>query len=368
MLPFHHFLAGVTPARGAPASRQGRVSLLGIVVLIAMGAQTALAQAADHQAAATSDSTSGLFAALPEHTPLNPVVVARSGLYVQPILPPVAGWTVGVVAEYGSIVERNLSFPDSYLFDAELSRLRIQLRRDFSTRWFGVAEWGVAGAQAGFADRFFEGYHRLIQFTMEERDTRPRNSYGDRLFVGRHGIARVRGPHGPLPTDLRLSVGVRAGNPSSSAPDAVLSQTMLSLTLPAAPARSAYARGVATVSVLQTLRVSPAPRLALETAGGVGYSPRHGELSGIQGTTFVIGSGAGRLRLWGESAIYATVYGQRGMYHDSGFPELDRADLGVDFGYLWRTAGGRQWRVGLTEDVRRRDPGVDLALTVSTSR
>jgi len=221
---------------------------------------------------------------------------------------------------------------------------------------------------AGVADRFFERYHTLIQYTMEERDTRPRNSYGDRLFVQRHGVARVREPHSLLPTDPRLSVGLRAGTISAERPDAVLSQTVLSVTIPTAPSRSVYSRGVPTVAVLQTLHAEPSPRLALEATGGVGYTPRHGELAPIQRTTFMLGSGAARFRLWGRHAVFATLYGQTPLYRDTSFPELDAADLGVDFGYLWQSPGGRQWRVGLTEDVRRRDPGVDLALKISTTR
>lgn len=341
---------------------------LAVAAKVSLNAAPLPAQTAGGRAAADANSAVEPFAALPEHTPLNPVVAARSGLYVQPLLPPATGWAVGFVAEYGSLVERNLNYPDSYLFDAELSRVRVQIRRDFSDRWFGAAELGVAGARAGFADRFFEQYHRLIHFTMEERDTRPRNSYVDRLFVRRYGIAQPREPQGILPTDARVSVGLRAGDPLATARNALLSQTLLSLTLPTAAASSVYSRGVPTVSVLQTVRISPMPRLVLETMGGVGYSPRHGGLTDIQRTTFLIGSGAGRLRLWGRNAVYATVYGQTGLYNDTGFPELDAADLGIDFGYLWQTAGGRQWMVAITEDVRRRDPGVDLTLKLSTTR
>lgn len=328
-----------------------------------LAAQTPAAAAGDsgHAAAAATET-------LPEHTPINPFVVARSGLHVQPLLPPAAGWPLGAIVEYGSAVERNLNFPDSYLFDAELVRVRLQLRRDFSPRWFGVAEWGVAGVQAGVADRLFERYHELIHFTMEERDTRPRDVQADRLFLGRKGIARVRGAHDPRPTDARLGVGLRAGMSSGSGEPPVLSQTMLSVTVPTAPASSVYSRGVASISLLQTLHGAPTPRLVLEAVGGVGYTPTHGVLRPVQRTTFALGSGAARLRLWGRHAVFATLYGQTPLYRDTGFPELDLADIGVDFGYLWRSPGGRQWRVGLTEDVRRRDPGVDLVLKIGTTR
>lgn len=360
----------------APAGRLGaasgaRVALAAVAVILALptaggtlGAQAPAAVTGDSGRAAAAAAAAATVT-LPEHTPLNPFVAARSGLHVQPLLPPAAGWPLSAIVEYGSTVERNLNFPDSYLFDAEMVRVRLQLRRDFSPRWFGVAEWGVAGVQAGVADRLFEQYHELINFTMEERDSRPRDTFGDRLFVGREGIAQVRQPHAPRPTDLRLGVGARAGGARRQS---VLSQTMLSVTVPTAPASSVYSRGVASVSLLQTLHGTPTPRLVLEAVAGVGFTPTHGILTPVQRTTFMLGSGAARLRLWGNHAVFATLYGQTPTYRDTGFPELDLADIGIDFGYLWRSPGGRQWRVGLTEDVRRRDPGVDLVLKIGTTR
>ncbi|MHB1223344.1 MAG: hypothetical protein ACYC2G_04760 [Gemmatimonadaceae bacterium] len=353
---------------GASAGARGAIAAAAVILALpaaggALGAQAPIAGVHHSAQAAASAITT-----LPEHTPLNPFVASRSGLRVQPLLPPVAGWPLSAIVEYGSAVERNLNFPDSYLFDAELVRARLQLRHDFSPRWFGAVEWGVAGAQAGVADRLFEQYHELIHFTMEERDTRPRDSYGDRLFVGREGIARVRQAQGPRPTDARLGVGLRGGWSSGSQRPPVLSQTMLSVTVPTAPASSLYSRGVASVSLLQTLHATPTSRLVLEAVGGVGFTPTHGLLAPVQRTSFVLGSGAARLRLRGSHAVFATLYGQSPIYRDTGFPELDAADVGVDFGYLWRSPGGRQWRVGLTEDIRRRDPGVDLILKIGTTR
>lgn len=295
---------------------------------------------------------------LPEHSPLNPLVAERSGLYVQPYLPPARGWAWSATMEYGSAVERNLNFPDSYLLDAELARVRVQLRHDLSERVFLVADAGVAGAYAGFADGFFESYHRLIRFTMQERDTRPHNRFGDRLLLQDRGIDRQRGPHPMLPTDARLSAGVRLGP----------AQTILSVTIPTAPTRSLYHRGTATLSVLETVRLPSNDRWYAELSAGAGYTPTSGALEPIQRTTFILGSASARLRLWGRHGVFATVYGQGAPYRDTAFPELDRADTGVDFGYLWQTRGGRMWRVGLTEDLRRRDSGIDLALKVSTAR
>ena len=297
-------------------------------------------------------------ATLPEHSPLNPTVAERTGVYVQPYLPPADGWSWSATAEYGSIVERNINFPDSYLLDAELVRLRFQLRRDLGTHAFLLAEAGVAGAFSGVSDGFFESYHRLIRFTMEERDARPHNRFGDRLLLQSRGMDRRRDAHPMLPTDARLAAGLRLGP----------SQTVLSMTIPTAPTRSLYHRGTVSLALLETLRLPTGERLYADLSGGVGYTPSQGMLEPIQNTTFILGSASARLRLWGNHAVFATFYGQSAPYRDTNFPELDLADTGIDFGYLWQSRGGRQWRVGLTEDLRRRDPGMDLALKVSTSR
>ena len=63
--------------------------------------------------------------------------------------------------------------------------------------------------------------------------------------------------------------------------------------------------------------------------------------------------------------LYGTLFHHRAPYRGTGFPELDRAELSADFGWLWYAPSGRVWRVGLTEDIQRRDPGIDLVLKVS---
>ena len=293
---------------------------------------------------------------LPVHEPLNPLVAERSGLYVQPYVPRGAGWRWGARLEYGSAVERDLDFPSSYLFDAEILRAQLRVTRDLSPRWFVAGEIGAGGAFAGVADRLFEDYHRLIRFTMEERDTRPRNVYGDRLKLQEFGIDRVRRPHGILPTDARATLGLREGRWAQSA---------VSVTLPTAPSASALSRGVPTVSVLQTVRARPLSPLLFEVTGGVGAAPRTGELSPVQRRLMVLGSGAARLQFAPHHALFATVYAHGPAYRGTNLPELDGADLSIDFGYLWVAPDRRQWRLGLTEDVRRRDAGIDLVMKLS---
>ena len=97
-------------------------------------------------------------AAIPAHEPLNPMVAVRSGLQLLPVVAAREDVDVSVGVEYGSAVERNINWPDSYLLDAELLRVRMQARRALGRRAFVQVEGGVTGSYAGFADRFFERY------------------------------------------------------------------------------------------------------------------------------------------------------------------------------------------------------------------
>jgi hypothetical protein len=294
---------------------------------------------------------------LPTYESLNPAVAARSGVYLQPLLPPASGWRVGGTLEYGSAVERNLNFPDRYLLDAELWRAQASVRRDlYGGTAFVQLSGGVAGAQAGFADAFFEDYHRLIRWVMEERDARPRNVYGSELAIRDLGVDEARAARPVAPTDVRVNVGLRHG---------AASQTVLSLTAPTAPGSSAFARRVPTVSVLHARQGSPRDGLTLSGMVGIGYAPRQGALSSRQRTVPYAASVGGSLRTTGAQALYARLYYHASPYRGTGFPELDTGELSADFGYLWRTGAGRSWRVGLTEDTRRRDAGIDLVLKVS---
>ncbi|HEU4630069.1 MAG TPA: hypothetical protein VFS08_09980 [Gemmatimonadaceae bacterium] len=297
-------------------------------------------------------------APLPVYESLNPAVAARSGVYLQPLVPVApAGWQLGARLEYGSAIERALNFPDRYLLDAELWRVQVGARRDLrGGRAFVQVVGGLAGTQAGFADAFFEDYHRLIRWVMEERDARPRNAYGHEVSIRALGVDERRAARAVAPTDIRLNVGVR---------HTARSQTVLSLTAPTAPPSSAFARRVPTVSLLHARDAEPRDGLTLEGTAGVGYAPRTGALAPLQRTLLYAVSAGGRLRTTGTQALFARLYYHVSPFRGTGFPELDVGELSVDFGYLWHTGAGRSWRVGLTEDTRRRDAGIDLVLRVS---
>jgi len=290
------------------------------------------------------------------YEPLNPTMVARSGLFVPDALAPGGGWRFGASAEYGSVVERNLAFPDYYLLDAELLRVQLRVRRGVGTRAVVELQGGVAGATAGFADAVFERYHSLIQWVMEERDARPRNRYGDRLYLPRAGVDLRGRARAALPSDLRATVSVAHD---------VGAQSVLSVTLPTAPASSRYARGVPTVSFVESVYPRLGERVSLTGSAGLGYAPRTGELRALQRPVFAMLSGGAVVRVARAHAVYGTMFYHSPAYQDTRFPELDEGELSVDFGYRWQSRGGRRWRVGLTEDTRRRDPGIDLIVKVS---
>jgi len=292
----------------------------------------------------------------PRYEPLNPMVVARSGLFVPEAVTPVDGWRLGASIEYGSIVERNLAFPDFFLLDAELLRVQLRARRGLGRGAVVELEGGVSGATGGFADVFFEQYHALIQWVMEERDARPRNSYGDRLYLARAGVNRTGRAQLALPSDVRATLGVAHG-PAA--------QTVLSVTLPTAPASSRFARHVPSVNVVESLRLTPSPRVTLTGSAGLGYTPRTGELRAVQRPVLALASAGAVVRVARSHAAYATFLYHSPSYQDTRFPELDLGEVTVDLGYRWRSASGRQWRVGITEDTRRRDPAIDLVLKVS---
>lgn len=292
---------------------------------------------------------------LPLHEPINPAVVARSALQHLPIERAAPGWRLALTSEYGSAVEQNLNWPDAYLYDAELLRVQATLRRDLGTRGFVRLQAGVTGAYAGFADAFFEEYHQLIQWTMPERDTRPRNVYGSRLLLRDAALDRRGEGHALLPADVRATVGLRVAEGQ---------QTALTLTLPTAPGGSVYARGVPALAVLHTAQTS-AGRVRLEGSVGLGYAPVTGELRDVQRTLLTSAAGGLRLQLAARHALYGALFHHSAPYRGTGFPELDDAELSADFGYVWTSRSGRQWRLGLTEDVRRRDPGIDLVVKLA---
>jgi hypothetical protein len=191
---------------------------------------------------------------------------------------------------------------------------------------------------------------------MEERDVRPRNRYGERLYLARAGVERDRRARAPMLADVRATAGLLHGDAA---------QTVLSVTLPTAPAGGQFARGTPSVSVVHARRAAVGKWLVLQGTVGAGYTPRTGPLAPVQRALLRMGSAGGWLRVADGHALHASVFYHGPAYEHTSFPELDGSEVSVDFGYEWHAPGGRRWRLSLTEDTRRRDAGIDLAVRVS---
>lgn len=335
--------AATTRAHAARRRAVAAIAALGLLLPVRVGAQA-------------GTGTARIWESPARYEALNPMMVARTGLFVPARATPTSEWRLAASVEYGSVVERNLAFPDHYLLDAELLRVQLRARRGLGRSATLELEGGVVGATAGFGDAFFERYHELIQWVMEERDARPHNAFGDRLYLVRARVDRTGEPRLVLPADLRATVSLAHDGGA---------QSVFSLTVPTTPSASRFSRGVATASFVEQLHARFGRRVTLTASGGLGWTPRTGELRALQRTFAGMASGGAVVRIADAHAAYATLLYHTAPYRETRFPELDLAEISVDFGYRWRSASGRQWRFGLSEDTRRRDPGIDLILKVS---
>jgi hypothetical protein len=296
---------------------------------------------------------------LPPYAPINPVADSRTGLAFEPLRPPAPGrWTAQLALDYASTIERWEKPDAGYLLDSETMRLRLRLARDLSPRVFAQVDAAVGGAYPGFMDGFLDWYHGLIGIRISEREHRPRNAfeYHIRLPDGREVD---REPQDLFLRDLRLGLGLRHGRHL---------QTIASLTLPTSTGGQGYGRGTAAVGVVTTARYTLAPPLVYEGSLGLGYTPRHGELSPFQRTAFASASSGLRFRFWGRQSIFANVFYHSPYYEDTRIQSLDRRELSLDFGWLLATRSRTEWRVGLTEDLEPGGPGVDLVFRLGVAK
>ena len=291
---------------------------------------------------------------LPAHEPLNPVSSARSGLLAEPYraFDPRASWRSAITLEYGNAIESDTHGTSSYLLDGEVMRASLALSRDLDPRSFVEVRLTAGGTYAGFADGFFEWYHRVIHYRQPERAARPRNQFAFH-FALPDGTTIDRGPVGLALGDARVTVGHRFGASLQSA---------VSLTLPAATA--GLGRGVPSLGVIQTVHRELSSRVFYEGTFGLGVTPRHGDLSPWQRTRFASASTGFGLRLWGGQSVYGSFFWHSPYYQGTGLRSLDRHELTADFGWLARGRDGRDWHVGFTEDLGPGDAGIDLILSV----
>ena len=76
------------------------------------------------------------------------------------------------------------------------------------------------------------------------------------------------------------------------------------------------------------------------------------------------GSSGLRWRFWGRQSLYGNLFLHSPYYHDTTVPALDRRELSFDFGWILAGTGGRELRVGMTEDLEPGGPAIDLVFRV----
>jgi hypothetical protein len=295
---------------------------------------------------------------LPTYAPLNAVADSRTALLAEPYRLPAPGrWSLAAAVDYASAVEYFTGARSSEILDAELLRVRLRVARDLGPSVFVLADAAVQGSYAGFLDGFLDWYHNLLGITIEARALRPQDAFLYQLRLP-DGALHTRRPSDLFLGDSRVAAGVRLGRHV---------QAMATLTLPTATGPDGYGRGVIGTGVVTTVRAPVARPLLVEGTLGLGFTPKHGDLSDYQRTTFVSASSGLRWRFWGRQSLYGNLFYHSPYYHDTLVPSLDRRDLSLDFGWLLATGSGREWRVGMTEDLEPGGPGVDIVFRLGLS-
>lgn len=330
-------MATLTSRRAAHAQPHHVIALLAVL----LGSEAAAAQG------------------LPAWAPINPAATTRSGLRFQPYVDPAPGrWRTSVGFEYASAIEYNLAADQpSWLLDAELMRIELGVVRDLGPRTFVLAELPLLGAYDGFLDGFLEWYHGLFGIEIPERDARPKNAFAYELATP-SGARVVRDRSGLFLGDVRLGLGYR-WNP--------LLQTVGSITLPTSIGPDGYGRGTVSVNAVTTLRAPLSSRFIYEGSIGAGFTPSEGELADFQRELFLSVTSGLRFRFWGRQSLFANFLYHSSNYEDVLLPALDRRELSLDFGWILATRGGREWRIGMVEDLEPSGPGIDLVFRLGTS-
>jgi hypothetical protein len=292
---------------------------------------------------------------LPPLRPINPVAASRSGVSFEPFHDPRPGrWMTDVGLEYASTIEYNVLPEASFLLDSELLRVRAAVSRDLSPTTFVLAEAELLGAYDGIFDGLLEWYHDLLGIDIPERERRPSNDFLYAADLSGRGPL-LREPRDLFLGDVRLGVGLRVHSRV---------QSLVALTLPTNSGPAGYGRGEISASLLNTARLPLTQRLVFEGSLSGGYTPPHGPLAGWQRELFLAGSSGLRWRFWGRQSLYGNLLLHSPYYHDTALPALDGRDFSFDFGWILAGSGGRELRVGMTEDLEPGGPAVDLVFRV----
>jgi len=292
---------------------------------------------------------------LPPLRPINPVAASRSGVSFEPVRDQRPGrWVADVGLEYASTIEYNVIPQASFLLDSELLRVRATLSRDLSPKTFLLAEAELLGAYGGIFDGVLEWYHNLLGIEIPERERRPRNDFLYAADLAGRGPL-LRESEDLFLGDVRLGLGLRVDRRV---------QSIVALTLPTNTGPAGYGRGEVSASLLNTARLPLTPRLLFEGSLSGGYTPSHGPLAEWQHELFLAGSSGLRWRFWGRQSLYGNLFLHSAYYHDTALPSLDQRDFAFDFGWILAGNGGRELRIGMSEDLEPGGPAVDLVVRV----
>ena len=295
---------------------------------------------------------------LPRMSPINPVSSSRSGLSFEPYHDPSPGrWRLDFALDYASTIEDNEQGTAYYLLDSELLRVEVSASRDLGERTFLLLDAQVGGAYDGFMDGFLDWYHDLLGFSMPERDRRPHDSFLYTVQLS-DGTSRDYDKSDLFLGDTRVGFGVRLRP---------WLQSVLALTLPTSTGPEGYGREVVSVNLLNTFRSRLSDRFTYEGSISGGYTPRHGRLSANQREVFAAATSGLRFRFWGRQSFFANVFYHSPYYERTSLPSLDMRELSLDFGWLLATAGGVEWRLGMTEDLDPSGPAIDLVFRLGAS-
>lgn len=287
----------------------------------------------------------------------NILASARSPLYFQPRVPARSGTRVTVAFDYASLYELSYGpVAGDYVQDLELSTFHFAATQDLSPTTFVSADLPMATAWKGGIDGFLSWWHGVLGITIPERALRPEHRFDYRLSLP-NGATIVHDP-ATYVGDLRVGAGWRF-SPGG--------QVTGTVTFPTATA-DGYGRDVVSFGAVLTGTADLDPRLRVEGNLGLGFAPRtQSGLRSYQRTTFGSVGGGFRWRFYRQASMFGTLWWHSPYYGRTGIRALDGNEFTFDFGWIFRTPGAGEWRVGMSEDPLPSGPGVDAVFKASRS-
>jgi hypothetical protein len=290
---------------------------------------------------------------LPTYVSMNPILRARSGLYFQPYVDPAPRWQFRILTDYASAVELSERPNARIVLDSELLRVDATMLRNLGRGFIGATA-SFVGAYDGFLDGFLDWYHNLTGLHVKAREVLPKNQFDYSIQLP-DGRTLARQPTSGALGDLRIFGGLRHSEHW---------QTAVAITLPVASTPEGYDRGVVSASGITTLRLPIGKRWAYEGSFGLGYTPRHGDLSDFQLTFFQSLSSGLRWRFSGRQAMFVNLFYQSSNYENTTLPSMDQREVTLDYGFLLKARKGPEWFLGMTEDLEPKGPAIDLSFRI----